>query len=193
MAKIVLFLFGVVLLSSMVDGYNYGCHDIGGNCLHWKRTWADFESQCAYEPVKSQCKKTCGNCRELWGQSQEGDGRTCAYFFNNENARGRTTLQVLSGTKENGEEIGTSDRPDGYRTNMKVDNWVNNYDVDGWAVKAVKVWKGCTLQAFGNDLFIGELGVLEGPKRGEFQEYVNGDFHWAKKMQSWKCQCNPHK
>ena len=64
---------------------------------------------------------------------------TCAYFFNNENARGRVTLQVLSGTKENGEEIGTSDRPDGYRTNMKVDNWVNNYDVDGWAVKAVKV------------------------------------------------------
>ena len=48
-------------------------------------------------------------------------------------------MLVKSGTEENGEEIGTSDRPDGYKTNMGVNNWVNKYDDDGWAVKAVKV------------------------------------------------------
>ena len=48
-------------------------------------------------------------------------------------------MLVRSGTEENGEEIGTSDRPEGYETNMEVDNWVNKYDTNGWAVKAVKV------------------------------------------------------
>ena len=47
-------------------------------------------------------------------------------------------MEVLSGTEEDGEEVGTHKRPNGYKTNMSVKNWVNKYN-NGWAVKAVKV------------------------------------------------------
>jgi len=102
-------------------------------------------------------------------------------------------LKVLSGTEEDGEEVGTHKRPNGYKTNMSVSPWVNNYN-NGWEVKAVKVYKGCTLQAFKKDDFKERLGALNGPssKWRTVEEYVNGKFEWATKMQSWKCTCHPH-
>merc|ERR1711962_1714558 len=66
MAKIVLFLFGVVLLSSMVNS----CQDKASNC-------AAVKGFCDYENVETNCKKTCGKCGN--GKSQAGDGRPCAY------------------------------------------------------------------------------------------------------------------
>ena len=47
-------------------------------------------------------------------------------------------MRVLSGTEEDGEEVGTHKRPNGYKTNMSVRNWVNYYNT-AWAVRAVKV------------------------------------------------------
>merc|ERR1712157_586220 len=147
MAKIGLFLFGVVLLSSMVNS----CQDKEreSNCIVWK----DYGYCGWHSYVKENCQKSCGICGSSGnGKSRAGNGRKCAYFYNCENAGGCNNLKVLSGTEEDGEEVGTHKRPNGYKTNMSVSPWVNNYN-NGWEVKAVKVYKGCTLQAFREDNF----------------------------------------